>query len=77
MLSFNNDVVSISTDKELLSVKERQDMEIEAHRSTIQEQRAQIEILRNVQANQLRLDEEVGKQVDIIVIITTFMSVPL
>lgn len=63
--SLNNVVVSISTDKELLSVKERQDMEIEAQRSTIQEQRAQIDILRNVQANQLRLDEEVGKQINL------------
>ncbi|XP_045201300.2 angiomotin-like isoform X2 [Mercenaria mercenaria] len=48
--------------KELLSVKERQDMEIEAQRSTIQEQRAQIEILRSVQANQLRMDEEAHRQ---------------
>lgn len=40
-------------------------MEIEAQRSTIQEQRAQIDILRNVQANQLRLDEEVGKQINL------------
>jgi hypothetical protein len=34
-------------------------MEIEAHRATITEQRAQIEILRNVQANQARMDDEV------------------
>ncbi|KAL4220743.1 angiomotin [Mactra antiquata] len=48
--------------KELLSVKERQDMEIDAQRNTIQEQRAQIEILRNVQANQSRIDEETHRQ---------------
>ena len=40
-------------------------MEIEAHRATITEQRAQIEILRNVQANQARVDDEVGKEENI------------
>lgn len=47
------------TDKEILSVKEHQEREIEAQKATIQEQKAQIEILRNVQANQIRMLEEV------------------
>lgn len=41
-------------------------MELEAQRNTIQEQRAQIEILRNVQANQIRMDEEVRTENQII-----------
>ncbi|KAH3870548.1 uncharacterized protein LOC127868309 isoform X2 [Dreissena polymorpha] len=48
--------------KEVLGIKERQEMEIEAMKMTIQEQRAQIDILRNVQASQMRLDEEERRQ---------------
>ncbi len=40
-------------------MKERQEMELVAQRATIQEQRAQIDILRTVQANVQRLEEEV------------------
>jgi len=54
-----NDCVCVFPDKELLGVKERQDMELEAMRATVQEQRAQIDILRSVQAQQARMDEEV------------------
>lgn len=50
--------------KELLHVKERQDMEIDAQRCTIQEQRAQIEILRNVQANQQTHSQEMMAEYD-------------
>jgi len=42
-----------------LSVKEHQEREIVAQKATIQEQKSQIDILRNVQANQLRMVEEV------------------
>lgn len=48
----------LSKHKELLVLKERQDMELDAHKSTILEQRAQIDLLRSCQANCLRMEEE-------------------
>ena len=43
-------------------MKERQDIELANARSTIQDQKAQIEILRTIQSN-VRLDEEVSSPV--------------
>ena len=48
-------------DKELLTIKERQDIELANARSTILDQKQQIDILRTMQSN-VRLEEEVNKQ---------------
>lgn len=51
------------TAKELLAEKERQEIELQAQRATLQEQRNHIDILdnalTNAQANVVRLEEEV------------------
>jgi len=51
------------TDKELLCRKEHVEFELATHRTTIQEQQAQIDILdnalTNAQANVVRLEDEV------------------
>lgn len=47
--------------KELLTIKERQDIELANARSTIQDQKDQIEILRSIQSN-ARIEEECHRQ---------------
>lgn len=53
----------IVSDKELSAEKERKDIELQAQRATLQEQRNHIDILdnalNNAQANVVRMEEEV------------------
>lgn len=56
----------VNQNKEMLSAKERQDIELTAQRETLQEQRTHIDVLdsalSNAQSNVLRLEEEVRQK---------------
>eukprot|EP00090_Calanus_glacialis_P023332 TRINITY_DN3598_c0_g1_i1.p1 TRINITY_DN3598_c0_g1~~TRINITY_DN3598_c0_g1_i1.p1 ORF type:complete len:1094 (-),score=184.02 TRINITY_DN3598_c0_g1_i1:874-4155(-) len=56
----------VNQNKEMLSTKERQDIELSAQRETLQEQRTHIDVLdsalSNAQSNVLRLEEEVRQK---------------
>jgi len=56
----------VNQNKEMLSTKERQDIELTAQRETLQEQRTHIDVLdsalSNAQSNVLRLEEEVRQK---------------
>merc|ERR1719233_1810880 len=56
----------VNQNKEMLSTKERQDIELTAQRETLQEQRTHIDVLdsalSNTQSNVLRLEEEVRQK---------------
>ena len=59
----HSNCVFIKLAKELIAEKERQEIELQAQRATLQEQRNHIDILdnalTNAQANVVRLEEEV------------------